>query len=103
MTQGHQPFEDEAALAQRLRIGLRRWLRQHFMAEAPTRRASEPVPIPAVSASRQRELIYLGQLVNRHFHDREIRYVPLAGEDSQEQRMERVLVYPVMPTEMWLE
>lgn len=99
-------FTDPANLLEQMGLALRNWLnRQWPEAAAP---ASAPVPaaapVPgAVDPRRARECLYLGRLVSRDFHDRETRYVPLAGEESQEQRMERVLVDPVMPTEMLLE
>lgn len=100
------PFVDPADLRDKVDLSLRNWLDRQWPEAA--RPASAPIPaaasVPVVADPRRaRECLYLGRLVSRDFHDRETRYVPLAGEESQEQRMERVLVDPVMPTEMLLE
>jgi Sulfatase-modifying factor enzyme 1/NACHT domain len=99
-------FTDPANLLEQMGLALRNWLNRQWPEAAVPALAPVPAlpPAPvAVDPRRARECLYLGQLVNRHFHDRETRYVPLAGEQSQEQRMERVLVDPVMPTEILLE
>lgn len=100
------PFADPAELRDKVELSLRNWLNRQWPEAAvpasPPATAAAPVPVVA-DPRRARECLYLGRLVSRDFHDRETRYVPLAGEESQEQRMERVLVDPVMPTEMLLE
>ncbi|MEX8517766.1 MAG: formylglycine-generating enzyme family protein [Leptothrix sp. (in: b-proteobacteria)] len=96
MSEGYNPFKDEDDLAGKLRHGLRVWLSREFI-----RQPNRPVAASDLTR-RQREQAHLAALVER-LAQHETRYVPLAGTETPEQRLERVLKDMVMPSDLVFE
>lgn len=72
-----------------------------FFAELPDQDAAGPTQA-AATTRRDRELAHLTALVDR-LGQHEPRYVPLAGEETQEQRLERGLTDLAMPSDVVYE
>ncbi len=94
MRSGFNPFSDLDDLASKLRYVLRVWLSTRFI-----RQQGDPSPS---NHRRLRELSYLDGLTER-LSQHELRYVPLSGEETPEQRLERVLKDLVIPSDFVLE
>ena len=94
MREGFNPFADLDDLAGKLRYVLRVWLSDQFI------RRTGHAPQP--DRRRLRELAHLDGLIER-LSQHEPRYVPLSGEETPEQRLERVLKDLVMPSDFVLE
>lgn len=92
LREGFNPFKDLDDLADRLRSGLRGWLHREFIGP---HKSDAP---PPSDTRRQRELAHLDHLIG-HLSQHEPRYVPLSGEETPEQRLERVLKDLVMPSD----
>lgn len=75
--------------------------RRGFFAKLPERDPVSPAPV-VVPTRRDRELAHLTALVDR-LGQHEPRYVPLAGEETQEQRLERVIKDLVVPSDVVFE
>ena len=94
MLAGFNPFADLEGLAGTLRYVLRQWLSDKFIGGKDGQPHSNP--------RRLRELAHLDGLIER-LSQHEPRYVPLGGEETPEQRLERVLKDLVMPSDFVLE
>lgn len=93
-------YQHPDTLCQRFATELEQLDREGFFASAPD---SGPVgQLAASSTHRDREVAHLTALIDR-LAQIEPRYVPLAGEETQEQRLERVLKDLVVPSEVLFE
>ncbi|MEY4754699.1 MAG: hypothetical protein RJA44_2374, partial [Pseudomonadota bacterium] len=76
MREGYNLFKDEGDLADKLRHGLREWLRRKFI---PVSTHQVPVTAAVLNPVEQQLHRYLDNRLANEFDDRAERYVPLAG------------------------
>lgn len=94
-------YQHHDTLFREFAADLERIDREGFFAKLPDHRPVGDSP-PAAPTRRDRELAHLHALVER-LAQHEPRYVPLAGKETQEQRLERVLKDVVVPSEVVFE
>ncbi|HMX12084.1 MAG TPA: hypothetical protein PKE61_14345, partial [Burkholderiaceae bacterium] len=94
-------YQHHDTLIREFAADLERIDREGFFAKLPDQDAAGASQA-AAPTRRDRELAHLTALVDR-LAQHEPRYVPLAGEETQEQRLERVLKDVVLPSDVVFE